>query len=90
MSQTTTMFAHAVKIHELSERMDSASNADGIQPEDLKDAIMLREARWLLEDYAESGHQLNDALIGDEGADAKRRAQGEVRALRAFVTRWGK
>ena len=85
-----TIVTHAAKIHELSERMESASNADGIQPEDLTDASILREARWLLEDYCESGHQLNDALIGDEGAETKRLAQAEVRALRAFIKRFGK
>ena len=85
-----TIVTHAAKIHELSERMDAAANADGIQAEDLTDASILREARWLLEDYCESGHQLNDALIGDEGVETKRLAQAEVRALRAFIKRFGK
>jgi len=83
------ILVHANRIHELSERLDSAASADGIQPEQLAEAIIVREARWLLEDFAESGHVLNDALIGDEGPQAKRDAQAQVRALRVFVKRFG-
>ena len=83
-----TIHEASYKIYELDYSLDTIGSDDGKEREDYTPQEILDEAKYVLSNYTEGGHVLNDELIGEDGAECQKKARREVAKLKRFITKW--
>lgn len=72
------------KIDELVMSLETIASDDGVDWEGYSDKKVIDEAKWVLSNFREEGHALNDALHSDDD-DEKKDARKQLRQLKALV-----
>jgi len=80
----------ALEIDELGYNLDNVSTDQKVSIEDLPDAEIVSEARYVLDTFINpmQGHINGQAYRGEEGPEQRRWAQGQVRKLKSFIKKY--
>jgi hypothetical protein len=78
----------ALKIYELSNNLENITIDDRKKIEDITLNEVIEEAKYLLKCYYESGHILNEDLLGYEGREAQKEAEKTVKQLKKFIKKY--
>jgi hypothetical protein len=78
----------ALKSGELKYDLEVISHDDKKEISDYTQEEVVHEAEYVLSNYFEHGHALNDSLSGEDGPVERRKAQQDVAYLRRFIKKY--
>ncbi len=78
----------AMSIDELANNLQQISRDDNKAVNDYTDAEIVHEAKYILSCFHEAGHLNNEDFIGENGAEQRKWAVGQVRKLDAFIKKF--
>jgi hypothetical protein len=78
----------ALAIPELTFDLENISMDDKKSISDYTQKEIVHEAEWVLSNFYESGHSLNESLRGDHGPSAKAIAKTQVSQLKAYIKKY--
>ena len=78
----------AMAIDELANNLQQISRDDNKPVSDYTDAEIVHEAKYILSCFHEDGHLNNEDYTGENGAEQRTWAVGQVRKLNAFIKKF--
>jgi hypothetical protein len=88
--QMTAILKSAMAIDELANTLQQIARDDNKQVNDYSDAEIVHEAKYVLSCFHEAGHLNNEDYIGENGADQRKWAVGQVKKLNTFIKKFDK
>ena len=81
----------ALAIDELQNDLENIATDDKKEIDQYTDAEILVEAKYVLEMFLDgtNPHWNHEDLLGENGPEQQKWAQGEVRKLKAFIKKYG-
>lgn len=92
MAMTKALITAALDIEELAYTLRNVAQDDKCELHDLKDEIVIKEAKYVLGLFTDpaEGHMNGEDYRGENGAEQKTWAKGQVKELQAFLKKHGK
>jgi hypothetical protein len=84
----TTILKSAMAIDELVNTLQQIARDDNKQVTDYTNSEIVHEAKYVLSCFHEDGHLNNEDYIGENGAEQRKWAVGQVRKLNAFIKKF--